>query len=109
MHHVSVKAEADETLRVALHGEIDATHADQILKEIRSAIDRFLPRSVQMDLSDVTFIDTSGLGTLVYAMKAAHHAGAGYELTDASELVRSRLRRTGLLEALGLADEDGPP
>ena len=102
-----MKSEPDKVLRLALHGEIDASHAEQILSEIRAAIDRLLPREVRMDLSDVTFIDTSGVGTLVHALEAAREAGAGYKLTDASELVRARLRIAGVSTALGLVDGEG--
>ena len=109
MRPVSVNPEPDATLRVELHGELDIAHAEQILNEIQSAIDSFLPRTVRMDLSGVTFIDSTGLGTLVNSMKAAHEAGSGYELTHVPELVRSRLRRTGLWDVFGLADEGDPP
>ena len=105
MRPVSVNPEPDATLRVELRGELDIAHAEQILNEIQSAIDSFVPRTVRMDLSGVTFIDSTGLGTLVNSMKAAHEAGSGYELTHVPELVRSRLRRTGLSDVFGLADE----
>ena len=109
MHHVSVESGSDQTLQVALHGEIEAPHADQILSEIRAAIDQFLPRAVRVDLSHVTFIDTAGMGTLVSAMSAAHKVGAEYAVTDASDIVQARLRMIGLAGPLGMVEEGGPP
>jgi anti-anti-sigma factor len=108
VRRVSVSTEADEVCRVALHGEIDADHAEAILAEIRGAIERYAPRTVTVDLSRVTFIDTSGLGTLVNAMNASRAAGADYRVTQVPDLVRPVLRITGLLEPFGLADEDPP-
>jgi anti-anti-sigma factor len=109
VHHVSVESGSDQSLRVALHGDIEAPHADQILSEICAAIDEVLPRAVRVDLSSVTFIDTAGAGTLVRAMSAARKAGADYAVTDASDIVRARLRLFGLAATLGMAEEDVPP
>jgi anti-sigma B factor antagonist len=109
VHHVSVEPRSDQTLSVALHGDIEAPHAEQILSEIRAAIDQFLPRAVRVDLSDVTFIDTAGMGTLVGAMSAAHKVGAEYAVTDASDIAQARLRMIGLAGPLGMAEEGGPP
>jgi anti-sigma B factor antagonist len=105
MRPVSVRPEADAIVRVALRGEIDAPRTDEILREIRWAIEKHRPRVVSVDLSDVTFIDTSGLGALVNAMQASRDAGADYRVVQVPDPVRAKMRMTGLLDVLDLTDE----
>jgi anti-anti-sigma factor len=108
MRPVSVRSDSDAMVRVGLHGEIDAEHSKEILNEIRAAIEQYLPREVKVDLSEVTFMDTSGMATLIGAMNASHEVGAHYQLTGVSEQVGAKLRMTGLAELFGLPDVDPP-
>jgi anti-anti-sigma factor len=101
MRPVSVHTESEATVRVVLRGELDVAHAEEIQREVRSAIEQVLPRKVQMDLSEVTFIDTSGLGTVVNLVNVSREVGAECQLVAVSEGVRARLRIAGLLGPLG--------
>ena len=103
MDSVSVVTAAEARLRVVLRGEIDFANAAQIIQRIRQAIARHRPQAVEVDLSAVTFLDSTGIGVLVNAMRAAHGAGAAYRVDRPNLKVRDQLRITGLLEPFGLA------
>ena len=52
---------ADRDLLLELSGELDHPGARSALLEVEQAIDAALPRRLVMDLSGVTFMDSSGI------------------------------------------------
>src|SRR2546423_15519418 len=71
MTPVSVNARDDGVLDVVLRGEIDYTNAAPVTDTVTGAVDRVRPSAVRVDLHEVTFLDSSGIGVLITAMKAA--------------------------------------
>jgi anti-anti-sigma factor len=69
---------------IAVAGEIDGATAP----ELESALRHFERESVTVDLSGVTFIDSSGLGTLVEAQKRISAAGGQLTVTGSQPNVR---------------------
>lgn len=104
MRAVSVSMGANGTLDVALRGEIDFTNAAEVREIIRTAVAGERPAAVRADLADVTFVDSSGIGVLVSAMKAAEETGATYRVEHPNVKVHHQLRVAGLLDAFGLAE-----
>jgi len=81
---------------IAFAGELDLVSASAVSEWVDWAIDAGEARIV-VDLSEVSFIDSSGLTALVVAMRSACEAGASLTL-------RSPSRRT--LDLLMLTDLD---
>jgi anti-sigma B factor antagonist len=103
MQTVVVDAGPENTLVVTLRGEIDFTNAASIVETIRAAVAQQQPALVRVELAEVTFLDSSGIGALVYAMRAAEEVQAAYRVERPIPEVFAQLRLTGLLEAFGLA------
>lgn len=85
----------DACLRVRLSGEIDAETG----VSLRDAVASFDPRrhrSIELDLSAVTFIDSSGIGALVQARRVADEGGARIVLVHPSHPVVRVLALVGL-------------
>jgi anti-sigma B factor antagonist len=101
---VSVSSGADGTLDVVLRGEIDYTNAAGIVEAVRAAVETGRPSSVRVEMAEVTFLDSSGIGVLVHAMKAAEEVRAAYRVDNPNPKVFDQLRMVGLLEAFGLSD-----
>jgi len=49
-----------------------------------------------VDLADISFIDSSGLGSLIAGLKKARQAGGNLRIAEASEQVLTVLRLTNL-------------
>ncbi len=77
---------------VSLEGGTSA----QLKERIRSVITEERKRLV-VDLGNVTFIDSSGLGALISALKVLRANGGDLKLANVSEPVRSILEITRLL------------
>lgn len=80
-------------------GEVDAHTAPTLA----AAIDAAGP-SVDLDLSGVGFVDSSGLRVLIDAHQRLAEAGGALRLTGVSDAVRRLLEISGVTEYLDVAD-----
>src|SRR5690242_7297251 len=89
--------------RVILTGEIDLANAVEFLVLAQAMIVECPEARFTIDLSGVTFIDSSGLAMLVRIRRAATYAGMDLRLAGTPPRVRQLLEITGLDEPFGLA------
>lgn len=82
-------------IALGLVGEIDLSSADLLVATINSAIDSGA-RSVVLDFSEVTFINSTGLGALVAATKRLRSDGGDLILRHFRGIPASALATTGL-------------
>lgn len=88
---------------IALTGELDhqtAPRLHEALTRLRLAADDHLV----LDLAELTFCDSSGLGAFISAHELALAAGAAVELRTPSPMLTRMLRTTGLAELFTLHD-----
>lgn len=65
------KKEMGGKLVVTIHGEIDAYHSAEVKKFIKDALNETKLSKVVLDMSEVNYIDSAGLGSLVALFKDA--------------------------------------
>jgi anti-sigma B factor antagonist len=90
-------SDADGTAMIRLQGELDISNADSF----RSAVEEVVaeaPGRLVFDLSELTFMDSSGIAVMVYA---ANNVEA-VELRHATTIVRRVVEATGLSDILRL-------
>lgn len=90
---------------VRLSGELDLERARPIRDEIVGVLGP--DRRVVVDLSDVTFMDSSGLGSLVFALREANAVGATLIVDNPQPWVRKLFEAAGVADLFGLAAD--PP
>jgi anti-sigma B factor antagonist len=78
-----------------LDGRLNMVSAPQLKAAVTAAVQAGRTRVV-VDLTAVTFLDSSGLGALIAGLKAAREAGGDLRMTGANEQVRTVLRLTNL-------------
>ena len=98
----SLDRDADTT-RVGLRGEVDIQTVDQVRRALSEAVEEE-PRAIVVDLSALTFIDSTGLGALMFGFQRARDAGIAFRLAHAIPAVRQILVVSGLLEVVELDD-----
>lgn len=94
--HVEVRQIQDVVI-LDLKGRLTAGLGDQIL---RDAIDELLAegrRRVLLNLSEVAFVDSAGIGELVAGLKTARRFGADLKLLNLGDRVYSTLDMARLL------------
>ncbi len=84
-------------------GEIDVYTAPQLRERLISLVDDGA-RWIVVDLSRVEFLDSTGLGVLVGALKRLRGAGGGLSLVCAHERLLKIFRITGLDRVFTLYD-----
>jgi len=88
---------------VHLHGPIDVSKAMELRDLLGAQIDSASAR-VLLDLSDVTLIDSSGIGILVTAHRRADGQGARFALAGAAGTVARVFEMTRTNKLLSLYD-----
>lgn len=91
----------DRTATVSLRGEVDVLTVDQVRVALSEAL-AARPLEIVVDLSDLTFIDSTGLGALIFGFQRARDAGVRFRLAHPTRAVRQTLVLSGLLEVVEL-------
>jgi anti-sigma B factor antagonist len=96
----------DGTLRLALIGELDIAVAGGLQDRLRQYADA--GRDVRLDLSQLDFIDSSGVQAVVMALKDARGRGRGLEVDRRlSATTRRMIEIMGIERQLWPGDEPG--
>jgi len=86
--------DSDGTVRLQLEGELDAHSAPEFQRVLSESIS---PGAVvKVDLSDVSFVDSSGLAALLDARGRLEAAGGGLYVVGASEAAARLFAITGV-------------
>lgn len=96
-HQVNGTARAvpDGYAVVCAHGEIDLATVSDLRQVLAEATAQPAPQ-VLVDLTAVTFMDSSGLHALISALRAAQSSGGDLKLVGAGSRVRKVIDLTGL-------------
>ncbi|MDR2736041.1 MAG: anti-sigma factor antagonist [Gracilibacteraceae bacterium] len=87
---------AQQTLTLYLSGELDMSNADDLKTLIDRDIDRKRIRTVILDLSAVTFIDSSALGVILGRYKKLLALGGKIQITNTPPHIYRILSISGL-------------
>jgi anti-anti-sigma factor len=83
-----------------LHGELDLATRWVLANAVRSEA---TAGDLRLDAAEVSFVDCSGLGTLVDLARAVRAAGHRFEIAPASGALTRLSRLTGQSELLGIS------
>ena len=86
----------ERILTVRLSGEVDHHAAKQIMETLDSRIDRELPRSLRIDMSGVTFMDSSGIAVLLRAYRRMAAMEGSMQVMGVPRQAARVLRTAGL-------------
>ena len=102
--HVEVDSEGQ--ILVYAEGDIDLVTSDALRQALVEALEK--SAAVVVDVSEVGFIDSSGLNAFVWGHREAEQAGGSLRLRRASPMLRRLLKITDL-DSLLLDDDALPP
>ncbi|GAW91349.1 anti-sigma F factor antagonist [Calderihabitans maritimus] len=89
-----------DVLIVDLQGELDLLVADNFRSEIDRCLEEWPVRNLLLDLKEVTFIDSSGLGVILGRYKKVTERGGKVLLTGARPQIKKILELSGLLKIM---------
>ena len=90
---------------VRCQGRLVAGTTEEFYREVK----RLLPQEkvVVIDLAELTYVDSMGLGALVRLYTSARQAGCELKLLNLGKQLRNLLKMTNLLSVLCQAEEHG--
>ena len=103
--HIEVR-QAKDVMILDLKGRLTAGLGDQIL---RDAVDELLAegrRRILLNLSEVSFLDSAGVGELVAGLKTARNLGATLKILNQSARVQQSLYITRLLPVFDIHEDE---
>ena len=92
----------DSALTIALSGEIDHQVARNMMDAITDAVAERLPARLVLDLSGVTFMDSSGIAVLLKALRQMGHTGGSLRVTNIPAQARRVLDAAGVGRLISL-------
>ncbi|WP_229074699.1 STAS domain-containing protein [Actinoplanes sp. DH11] len=89
-----------ETLVLAPEGDLDVANAAVLREALQQIVERRDCSRLDVDMSAVTFLDSSALGVLVAARRAAEAHGITLRMRNPGPMVRMVLEVTNLYDTL---------
>ena len=86
----------EKTLFILLDEEIDQDTVDKIKRNIDDEIERYIPRKVVFDFSNITFMDSSGIGMLLGRYKLIKLIDAEMEIDNVSRTIKRIFDMSGI-------------
>lgn len=96
--------DGDATL-VKCHGRLVAGTTQELYGAVKELISQ--TKLVVIDLAEVTYVDSMGLGALVRLYVSARQVGCEFKLLHLGKQVRNVLKMTNLLSVFAQAEEHG--
>jgi anti-sigma B factor antagonist len=97
-------AESPDTFALALWGELDIARDDELRAHV-AAFRRSLARDVVIDLTQVDFMDSTGLTALILLQHIAGDRGGQVRLTGAGLAARRVLEVSGVASLMTIVPE----
>jgi anti-sigma B factor antagonist len=107
MHQVTNIDEVDGAYVVTLRGEIDAFSSPSLRDDLRRLVEEQDAHLVVVDLSNVTFLDSSALGALVGLLRRLRERGGQLRIVQPATAARRIFEHTGLDAVLDLYEDRG--
>ncbi|XVV15709.1 STAS domain-containing protein [Actinoplanes sp. CA-131856] len=95
---MSMRDGDDVDTMIALHGEIDMDNAAQVRQFLDGVLQREQPRSLVIDMGEVTFLGSAGIHALVHCHTTADRLGSRMVISHARPQVVQVLDICGMTE-----------
>lgn len=94
----------DDKLIVSMAGELDHHSAEEVRNRIDDRLDRENIVKLIMDFSDVTFMDSSGIGVVIGRYKKLNLKKGSICITKARDSVKRVFELSGMFKIIKLYD-----
>jgi anti-sigma B factor antagonist len=94
-----------DTAVVKCHGRLVAGTTEELYQEVKDLLAQ--KKVVVVDLADLAYVDSSGLGTLVRLHASARKLGCEFKLLHLGKQLRNVLKLTNLLSVFSQVEDHG--
>lgn len=100
-----VKKEREEVLILQLTGEVDVYTVPKLKEELLPLVDK-TNQKVEIDLSQVSYMDSTGLGVIIGALKLSKSKNGQLTLLNATARLNRLFEITGLAEVMDIENRE---
>jgi anti-sigma B factor antagonist len=90
---------------VKCSGRLVAGTSEEFYQEVKHILPQL--KAIVVDLADLTYVDSMGLGALVRLYSASKQAGCEFKLLHLGKQLRNLLKMTNLLAVFGQTEDHG--
>jgi anti-sigma B factor antagonist len=90
---------------VKCHGRFVAGTTEELYQEVKHLLPQL--KLIVIDLQDLTYVDSMGLGALVRLYSTAKQSGCEFKLLHLGKQLRNVLKMTNLLSVFSQAEDHG--
>jgi anti-sigma B factor antagonist len=90
---------------VKCHGRLVAGTTEELYQAVKPLLPQ--AKMVVVDLADLTYVDSTGLGALVRLSVSARQVGCEFKLLHLGKQLRNVLKLTNLLSVFGQMEDQG--
>ena len=94
-----------DTAVVKCHGRLVAGTTEELYQEVKDLLPQ--AKVVVVDLAELTYVDSSGLGTLVRLYASSRQEGCEFKLLHLGKQLRNVLKLTNLLSVFSQVEDHG--
>lgn len=95
----------DRLLKLQITEEIDHYMADKIRNRADFEIQKYMPKSVEMDFNKVSFMDSAGIGLILGRYKLTKMLGGNLSLSNVTPSVKKVLEMSGILKIINIVED----
>nr|WP_240940374.1 STAS domain-containing protein [Planosporangium flavigriseum] len=106
---IQTRRRGDRETVIALHGEVDYATALDLRATISATLNAGAVDRIVVDLAGVTFLDSTGVGTLVVATRICADHLVEFRVCDPNPFIARLLTVMGVAEMLGIPAAPGLP
>ena len=92
-------------LTLRLLGELDHAAAQEVMPGIEDAVEEYLPRRCVLDLSGLSFMDSSGIAVILKTDRLLQQTGGALALCGVPQQVRRVLDVAGLTNIVPVLED----
>lgn len=96
----SIYNKANKRLTFVLEEDIDECYAQKIRRRIDNEIERYMPKEVLFDFSNVSFMDSAGIGLIIGRYKLINIIGGELKIANVSLQIQKIFEMSGLLKLI---------
>jgi len=96
----------DKSLLLKITEEIDHHAVEKLRRKADLEIEKHIPRKVIFDFTNVTFMDSAGIGLLLGRYKNITSLGGSLEVINATETVNKILIMSGVNKIININKEE---
>jgi anti-anti-sigma factor len=106
---IQTRRQGDRETVIALHGEVDYATALDLRAAISATLSAGDVETIIIDLAGVTFLDSTGVGTLVVAARICADLTVGFRAFEPNPFIVKLFTVVGVAEMLGIPAAPGVP